>query len=369
MMKKRMLVAVLAALLVSACDAVQQGTSSNQSPPATGWDLKRERSQMDGEVVVASKRVNTDGRTVFDLTVKCSGQRMSINITSYHYGLIELPPNAFVIDIDTNIWGAVFQNPQGRAKFNQGQPQALSNLFTPTDYNNDIHFRWDSVIDNFNSIHGTAVGHDEINNIAALKSMLPIVLEVKNETGSHELSIDSVQQVNAVFDACGGDEVVRVQRTRQPEPEPAPVVAPIDEPVVETTPTPPPPTAINPHPSLKRQENSKHPAYDDTVDTDTQSNSETPSEQPVYVSPVPKIMEMPLYPRPAARAGITGTTVVELDIDTKGLVTSVRVPKTSMNRDLDRAAIIAAQKWTFHPATENGQPVPATVRYPVDFKQ
>ncbi|HRN62722.1 MAG TPA: energy transducer TonB, partial [Luteimonas sp.] len=81
-----------------------------------------------------------------------------------------------------------------------------------------------------------------------------------------------------------------------------------------------------------------------------------------------KNMNPPQYPPAAARAGIEGTVVLIIDVDANGNVTDVAVEKSSRNRDLDRAAMQAARRWSFRPSIVNGQPAAGRVRVPVDFR-
>ena len=80
-----------------------------------------------------------------------------------------------------------------------------------------------------------------------------------------------------------------------------------------------------------------------------------------------KNMNPPRYPPAAARSGIEGEVVLVIDVDANGNVTNVSVEKSSRNRDLDRAAMEAARKWRFNPATVNGQKAAGRVRVPVNF--
>ncbi|KAF1704587.1 energy transducer TonB [Pseudoxanthomonas kaohsiungensis] len=80
-----------------------------------------------------------------------------------------------------------------------------------------------------------------------------------------------------------------------------------------------------------------------------------------------KNMNPPRYPPAAARAGIEGEVVLVIDVAADGTVTNVSVEKSSRNRDLDRAAMEAARKWRFNPATVNGQKAAGRVRVPVNF--
>ena len=78
-------------------------------------------------------------------------------------------------------------------------------------------------------------------------------------------------------------------------------------------------------------------------------------------------MNPPKYPPAAARSGIEGTVILIIDVDANGKVTNVSVEKSSRNRDLDRAAMEAARKWSFSPSIVNGVKASGRVRVPVDF--
>jgi TonB family protein len=72
---------------------------------------------------------------------------------------------------------------------------------------------------------------------------------------------------------------------------------------------------------------------------------------------------------PAERA----TVVLELDIDASGAVTDARVVRpaneepSAGRRELDAAALTAAKAFVFEPATRDGTPVPARIRYDYVF--
>ena len=60
--------------------------------------------------------------------------------------------------------------------------------------------------------------------------------------------------------------------------------------------------------------------------------------------------------------------VLRAKIDASGKPAEVSIAKRSGNRDLDRAALRAVQKWRFQPAMRNGKATASVVRIPVDFK-
>ncbi len=345
-MRAKVLTMALATITLAACDAGQQGTTTTPTSSNSGWNVQRQTSKMDGDVVVATKEIS-DTQTVFKLIVKCAANQLTISVESYHHGWTEHQGNPFVFDIDTNLWGSVIRTPLGRAKFGQGEPQPLSSLFVLSDYNNVLNFRGDAVLDNFNSINGTAVRHGEkFNAVAALKTMLPLVLDVRNETGSHELSIDRVGPVNQVFDACGGNEVVRVQSAKQPDPLPEPVAEPPPPPVYQ--PPPPPVEQAPPEP--------------------TEPEIEEPAGEPGEITPpYPITNPMPQYPPAAQRAGIEGSVTVQIVVDEFGKVSDAKIFRSSRNRDLDRAALQGVRTWRYRPAEQDGKPVKSVLNATIDF--
>jgi TonB family protein len=74
----------------------------------------------------------------------------------------------------------------------------------------------------------------------------------------------------------------------------------------------------------------------------------------------------PFYPRAPFESGVEGTVLVEAVVDASGSVGDVRVVK-SLDPDLDQAAIAAARRWEFAPATDAGKPVPVIVTLEMSF--
>ncbi|MET0656400.1 MAG: energy transducer TonB, partial [Pseudoxanthomonas sp.] len=76
----------------------------------------------------------------------------------------------------------------------------------------------------------------------------------------------------------------------------------------------------------------------------------------------------PPYPRVEARAGIGGTVLLKILVDTDGRPLEVVVLESSGNRNLDRSAREHVLKhWLFQPAIRDGQPVQAYGKVPVVF--
>lgn len=70
-------------------------------------------------------------------------------------------------------------------------------------------------------------------------------------------------------------------------------------------------------------------------------------------------------PQPEQHAA-GGTVLVRAVVDRDGCVQEVRVVE-SVQEDLDRAAVDAVKRWTFQPATHQGQPVSADTTLAVSF--
>src|SRR5688572_16882539 len=76
----------------------------------------------------------------------------------------------------------------------------------------------------------------------------------------------------------------------------------------------------------------------------------------------------PTYTEAAMRARIEGEVVLTIEITAEGTVANPRVRK-SLDREhgLDEAAIEAAGRWRFKPATKDGQPVAVVAELIISF--
>jgi protein TonB len=72
-----------------------------------------------------------------------------------------------------------------------------------------------------------------------------------------------------------------------------------------------------------------------------------------------------LPPEPVRR--LEGTVVLEVMVDANGQVTDVTVRQAADPRLTD-ASVAAARRWTYKPATANGQPIAGTVRITIVFR-
>lgn len=84
-------------------------------------------------------------------------------------------------------------------------------------------------------------------------------------------------------------------------------------------------------------------------------------------APVPIDMPPPRYPSRALRRGEAGEVLLRVQVDARGVPSSVEVVSGSGSRDLDRAAINAARRWRFRPAMRDGQPMAGVVNVPITF--
>lgn len=88
-----------------------------------------------------------------------------------------------------------------------------------------------------------------------------------------------------------------------------------------------------------------------------------------YDTPPVPIEQVPAeYPESAEEAGLTGTVVILITIDENGKVTAAREKSCEAPTILCEAAVVAARKWTFKPATRYGQPVKAVIAVPFRFR-
>ena len=76
-----------------------------------------------------------------------------------------------------------------------------------------------------------------------------------------------------------------------------------------------------------------------------------------------------VYPESAQERGLEGQVSVLVTIDEQGKVIAARIDKSRVESELEEAALAAARKWTFTPATRYGQPVRSTMSLPFRFSR
>ena len=102
-------------------------------------------------------------------------------------------------------------------------------------------------------------------------------------------------------------------------------------------------------------------------------NEETPMFVPYDSAPEPiggqAAMQKNLkYPEIARRAGVEGTVIIQVLIDTKGNVVKTQVARSLGNNGCDEAATLAIKKTKWKPALQRDKPVQVWVSIPVIFK-
>ncbi|MBZ0268389.1 energy transducer TonB [bacterium] len=95
----------------------------------------------------------------------------------------------------------------------------------------------------------------------------------------------------------------------------------------------------------------------------------TDPDDPVVFDRPPKVKQIrqPEYPRSARAAGIEGVVYLRILVDATGQVGSAQVIRSTAV-ELEAAAVEAALQWLFEPGEQEGQPVPAVITVPIEFK-
>ncbi|MCQ2391896.1 MAG: energy transducer TonB [Kiritimatiellae bacterium] len=147
----------------------------------------------------------------------------------------------------------------------------------------------------------------------------------------------------------------------------APVETPPDvlmEPDGLPIPVAPPPNPTNRPPELPPQDTAKaEPAKSATA-------APEPARETAHIQapPAPPSSFRPKYPTNCRRRGEEGVVSLEIDVNVLGQAIDVRILISSGFPDLDEAAVKAAKKARFAPATQDGKAVPGRIRLPVEFK-
>jgi TonB family protein len=98
----------------------------------------------------------------------------------------------------------------------------------------------------------------------------------------------------------------------------------------------------------------------------TQEEAPVTEGVPKFTPPVLQKRVSAPYPEAALAAGLSGTVVLELDVDDKGRVANVTI-KEPAGHGFDEAAAAAARQFQFTPALNDRTPVPARVTYAYKF--
>ena len=175
-----------------------------------------------------------------------------------------------------------------------------------------------------------------------------------------------------------------------PPPAPAPLAQKGEEPA--PTPLPPPPQPAKPAPpqpqppapqqaqTAEKAEPAptvqptppapqKAPVFD-LSGTDSESNAEVMSGNILPASPDDRFRNRPpVYPIDAARRGEHGSVTLMIHVGADGTAAGAEVVESSGYPALDRAAMVAVQKWHFRPALRDAQPVPFDMPFRFVFQE
>lgn len=111
-----------------------------------------------------------------------------------------------------------------------------------------------------------------------------------------------------------------------------------------------------------------HP--DSTTTTPTPDPNLPPADEfiPVDEHPVQTYSEPPIYPVAARRAKVTGSVIVQVFVDTQGKVLKAQaIQCDNPGYGFEIAAVAAAYKGKWRPATAKGKPIASWVSYKIDF--
>jgi len=93
-----------------------------------------------------------------------------------------------------------------------------------------------------------------------------------------------------------------------------------------------------------------------------------PAPRPTFVQATVRSRGKASFPESARRRGQQGTAHVRVDVSPAGRVTGSRVSRSSGHATLDKAALKAAAKWRFNPATRGGQATSSQLIIPISFR-
>ncbi len=93
-----------------------------------------------------------------------------------------------------------------------------------------------------------------------------------------------------------------------------------------------------------------------------------PPKPAVITKPTPTKQITPVYPEKARSIGATGRIVVKVTVGVDGKVLNPVIVSSFGNPACEAAAIEAAKKWEFKPATKDGEPFEQQISIPFDFR-
>ena len=85
-------------------------------------------------------------------------------------------------------------------------------------------------------------------------------------------------------------------------------------------------------------------------------------------NPVAKTKPIPEYPAAAQSMRLEGTVNLRLLLDERGQVEQVEIDSGTKSKQLQRAAVKAAERWVYEPGIKDGVPVKVWITSSVSFK-
>lgn len=133
----------------------------------------------------------------------------------------------------------------------------------------------------------------------------------------------------------------------------------------------PPPVVVNPEKLLEATVKKETTAVATTTPDTTEEAAITPPTPPkpsVITRAAPIKQVAPKYPESARTVGATGKVTVRVVVGTDGKVKAVKILSSFGNPACEAAAVEAAKKWEFKPATKDGVPFEQKVTIPFSFR-
>ncbi len=125
--------------------------------------------------------------------------------------------------------------------------------------------------------------------------------------------------------------------------------------------------SADPSPAASPPPPPSHPTESAISPSSLSSVSSPPTAPGIDREPGVLAMPHPEYPSASARRGEQGTAIVEIDVRADGSPATVRLLRSSGFRLLDNAAIDAARRARYRPATRRGGAIDSTLIVPFEF--
>lgn len=170
--------------------------------------------------------------------------------------------------------------------------------------------------------------------------------------------------------------------TTKPEPRlkalkptqlPIPIPIPIPKIEAETEQMPVDDTTKSLMPEKQLDHTKQNDASDNTADNATEITNKTDQAQDQVVTAIKVDAHStqnfpPVYPKLSKRLKEQGTVILSMLISAEGRIEAISIKESSGFSRLDQAAMSAAAKWRYEPATINGKAIANTYLMPIEFK-